>query len=82
MKTGKDVQKFWLYASDCCLQEIMFDSGESFSRCPRCANLCDWEMVDVAPEEMKAVSESARIAKHWTTRASSMPVALELRFSL
>ena len=47
MKTGQDVRKVGLYVSNCCLQELRFDRNESFSRCPRCSRLCEWEFVDV-----------------------------------
>jgi hypothetical protein len=47
MKTGEDVRELGLYATECCLQEALFDSGDCFSRCPQCANLCDWEVVDL-----------------------------------
>jgi hypothetical protein len=55
MKTGKDVHKPGLYASDCCLEEITFQKDASFSRCPRCLRLCEWEPVDVVVSEAKAV---------------------------
>jgi len=46
MKTGRDVHEFGLYVSDCCLQELIFNRNESFSRCPQCSQLCEWELVD------------------------------------
>jgi len=46
MKTGGDVRDSGLYASDCCEQEIRFTENDSFSRCPRCLRLCEWELVD------------------------------------
>jgi len=55
MKTGKDVNKFGLYISDCCALEVPFNSGDVFSRCPRCSSLCDWEMADMTPAEMKTL---------------------------
>jgi len=59
VKTGQDVREFGLYASDCCVQEVLFDKDDSFSRCPRCLRLCEWEPVDaaVASQEM-AVSNN------------------------
>jgi hypothetical protein len=59
VKTGQDVRESGLYASDCCAAEMLFDSDDSFSRCPRCLRLCEWEPVDsvVAWEEM-AVSNN------------------------
>ncbi len=57
MKTGQDVRELGLYASDCCLQELLFQPNDSFSRCPRCMRLCEWELVDsvVAWDEMEDV---------------------------
>jgi hypothetical protein len=46
MKTGQDVRESGLYASDCCLQEILFDKDASFRRCPKCSRLCEWELLD------------------------------------
>jgi hypothetical protein len=46
VKTGQDVHELGLYSSDCCLQETLFDKDDSFSRCPRCLRLCEWELVD------------------------------------
>jgi hypothetical protein len=46
MKTGQDVRQLGLYVSECCLQEILFDKNGSFRRCPRCGQLCEWELVD------------------------------------
>ena len=51
MKTGENVFETGLYASDCCLQEILFEAGDSFSRCPRCASLSIWETVEIAALE-------------------------------
>jgi hypothetical protein len=48
MRTGQDVIQSGLYASDCCLEELRFDENGSFSRCPRCSHLAEWELVDVA----------------------------------
>jgi hypothetical protein len=82
MKTGNDVRELGLYSSECCLQEILFDAGDSFSRCPRCSNLCDWEVVDVASslQEMRDLKESAGIEKQWASKGDSL--VLELRHSL
>jgi hypothetical protein len=50
MKTGQDVHESGLYASECCVHERLFDEGDSFTRCPQCSRLCEWESVDaVAP---------------------------------
>jgi hypothetical protein len=64
MKTGQDVRELGLYASDCCLQELLFDRDDSFSRCPRCSRLCEWELVDsvVSWHEMAEVNNDAHEA--------------------
>jgi hypothetical protein len=71
MKTGKLVQNNWLYASDCCLLEVFFKSGQSFSRCPKCSSLCDWEKVDIPSEEIKTLVVTSQSAKTWEKRSQS-----------
>jgi hypothetical protein len=46
MKTTETVQELGLYSSECCGVEATFDSGDTFSRCPRCQQLCIWELED------------------------------------
>ena len=46
MKTAEDVRESGLYSSDCCERELLFAENDSFSRCPRCSRLCEWELVD------------------------------------
>jgi hypothetical protein len=46
MKTTDDVREAGLYASECCVEEVEFDAGDCFSRCPRCHKLCEWEPVE------------------------------------
>jgi len=43
-KTSEDVHELGLYSNGCCDQELIFDAGDTFSRCPRCHRLCDWEL--------------------------------------
>ncbi len=45
-KTCEDVELLGLYVSDCCGVELIFDTGDTFTRCPRCQGLCDWELVE------------------------------------
>ena len=45
MKTGEDVRESGLYSSDCCEQELLLIENDSFTRCPRCSRLCEWELV-------------------------------------
>jgi hypothetical protein len=46
MKTTDKVPKLALYASDCCGDEVVFDVREHFCRCPKCNQLCRWELVE------------------------------------
>jgi len=44
MKTSDDVCELGLYSNDCCGEELIFDTGDTFWRCPRCQHLCLWEL--------------------------------------
>jgi hypothetical protein len=41
------------------MREVIFDEYDSFTRCPRCLQLCEWELVDTAVmlPEMAAVEQ-------------------------
>jgi hypothetical protein len=45
MKTSEDARLGGLYASACCGEEQVFCQWETLSRCPRCHQLCAWELV-------------------------------------
>ena len=65
MKTGTLINENWLYVSECCLMEVYLESGGTFSRCPRCYGLCNWEMVDVTDEDLKILIGTSRPVKPW-----------------
>jgi hypothetical protein len=44
MKTSEDVRESGLYTTDCCGEEHIFGEGDTFWRCPRCQNLCRWQL--------------------------------------
>ncbi len=44
MRTSEDVLELGLYICDCCDQELIFDIGDTFCRCPGCESLCSWEL--------------------------------------
>lgn len=44
MRTSEDVHEFGLYLNDCCSEELIFDQGATFWRCPKCQRLCSWEL--------------------------------------
>jgi hypothetical protein len=46
MKTGDTVTDLGLYASECCSAELIFDSGDSFLKCPQCCRPCIWELEE------------------------------------
>jgi hypothetical protein len=46
MKTAERVHKLALYASDCCGDEVVFDTSDYFCRCPKCDQLCHWDLVE------------------------------------
>lgn len=56
MKTGETVEQLGLYSTECCNQELIFEVGDTFSRCPRCLGLCNWDFDSevVAAEELDA----------------------------
>lgn len=56
MKTGKTVSELGLYSSECCGAELIFDAGDTFSRCPACQHLCEWELE----EKLVAVGDLER----------------------
>ncbi len=44
MRTSEDVLDLGLYSNNCCNEELIFDIGETFCRCPKCESLCHWEL--------------------------------------
>jgi hypothetical protein len=51
MKTGSDVVRPGLYASECCLKEAALEKRQSFPRCPKCLGLTVWMSVRLSPAE-------------------------------
>jgi hypothetical protein len=51
MKTGQDVKKPGLYASECCGEEVVLEKDASFPRCFKCKGLSIWEPVDIPFKE-------------------------------
>ena len=46
MKTSEETKELGLYSSQCCSEELIFDKGDTFCRCPRCESLRKWEHVE------------------------------------
>jgi len=57
MKTGTDVVRNGLYASDCCLAETGLTKDAMFPRCPECLQLTLWFLV--SPSSAPKVKEAA-----------------------
>lgn len=53
MKTGSDVVKNGLYASECCLVETDLNKNQLFPRCPKCLSLTVWMAVRLAAAAIK-----------------------------
>jgi hypothetical protein len=56
MKTTETVLESGLYATECCSEELVFDIGDLFRRCPKCHELCEWELQEelVRPDNLKS----------------------------
>ena len=53
MKTGDTVTDLGLYATECCSAELVFDTGDQFTKCPECRKLCIWDQE----EETESIDE-------------------------
>ena len=45
MKTGTTANDTGLYSSECCNCEVVFDQGETLTRCPKCNGLTVWDFA-------------------------------------
>ena len=57
MKTGDTVSDLALYDTECCSSEVIFDTGDTFGKCPQCGHLCFWEME----EEIETADDLERL---------------------
>ena len=57
MRTSEDVRRSGLYAAECCGEELVFYKHDTFWRCPRCYNLCQWELIEraLSPDEVESL---------------------------
>jgi hypothetical protein len=51
MKTGTDVTRSGMYATECCLVETELNKDQSFPRCPKCMGLTLWASVRITASE-------------------------------
>jgi hypothetical protein len=47
MKTGTDVKQTGVYLSECCELETEFSKDQTFTRCPHCSSLTQWQLLEV-----------------------------------
>ena len=61
MKTGETVTDLGLYANECCSEELIFDNGDQFGKCPKCQKLCTWELEEeiVSMDEFEHMNGAA-----------------------
>jgi len=61
MKTGQTVDELGLYSTECCNQDLIFDLGDTFARCPQCQHLCQWELEDelFRPDDLERLDKVA-----------------------
>lgn len=61
MRTGQTVDELGLYSTECCSAELIFDVGDTWVRCPRCHQVCEWELEDelVRPEDLERFDDIA-----------------------
>jgi len=45
MKTGTTANDKGLYSSECCNCEVVFDEGDTLTRCPKCNGLTLWDFA-------------------------------------
>jgi len=45
MKTGSTANDKGLYSSECCNCEVVFEEGETLTRCPKCSGLTVWDFT-------------------------------------
>lgn len=57
MRTGDTVTDLGLYTTECCSEELIVDTGDTFPKCPLCSHLCVWELE----EELEIADELERI---------------------
>lgn len=46
MRTGETVDDLGIYSTQCCNEQVTFDTGDTFTRCPNCSSLCGWDLED------------------------------------
>ena len=73
MKTSEDVLESGLYMNDCCGQQLIFDLGDTFCRCPKCQRLSDWELESKIVE-VAGYDETRRHVKRNRSQPSSTSV--------
>ena len=54
MKTGNEANRKGLYSSECCDCEVVFERGQTLTRCPKCSALTVWDLAEEVVTNKKA----------------------------
>lgn len=54
MKTGNEANRKGLYSSECCDYEVVFERGQTLTRCPKCSSLTVWDLAEENPAKKAA----------------------------
>jgi len=46
MKTGTTASHKGKYCSECCECEVVFEKGQTLTRCPKCSGLTVWDLAE------------------------------------
>ena len=46
MKTGTTANNKGKYSSECCECEVVFEKGQTLTRCPKCSGLTVWDLAE------------------------------------
>lgn len=46
MKTGTTANHKGKYCSECCECEVVFEKGQTLTRCPKCSGLTVWDLTE------------------------------------
>jgi hypothetical protein len=68
-RTAETVQVLGLYKSTCCHEELLFDRNDSFSRCTRCNDACDWKLLEtvISTAALDLIDEVSRLEIRFAT---------------
>ena len=51
VKTVNEANRKGLYSSECCDCEVVFERGQTLTRCPKCSSLTVWDLAEEATKK-------------------------------